>query len=517
MLRQGTLSVTSFSLLRRGSIVEYNLNGLRSPLVINGEYLWPNELSDYRDKNGYRVLLVPDGFLMPGQSDGAIYAIRDPDNPNSVPVRITAQKMGWFYHRAVHVKLPGGAEGILTARARKTLLGQGEGELVWLAVPEGFQMHHYPTKRSVPTTSLRDTSTEHQSLVEDSSCAACPCPPWVETVLVEGPDVMFELLDLDRDDDRIEVVAAHFFGRKLSIHSIRSTPSAPYVEVVHSSSVDTGGRPYGLCLARMTADGDASSSELSDWDEEVLFNCRDVKRSTSVSKANRYKQRQKQLAASMKNSSPVAAASSSMDTSLPTHLLVTTHECSYDVPSAVNMLFSTMGGIYPRVRTAGGIHARDDELGNGSEMQLAEVGGDEQLRGGTLFAYSIPSIARSSAMKSRSRIKSGRSLPRGNELGGDNDGGSTAVLNIPHVALETSSATLSTIVDRAASSPSAQIALWSRRAICTGFRVRGWGGIFAPGAPGFPYVFRMPSRPQVQYVLHLIPYRWMDACMQLLT
>jgi len=480
--------VTSFSLLRRGSIVEYNLNGLRSPLVINGDYLWPNELSDYRDKNGYRVLLVPDGFLMPGQSDGAIYAIRDPDNPNSVPVRITAQKKGWFYHRAVHVKLPGGEEGILTARARKSLLGRGDGELVWLAVPEGFQMHHYPGKRSLSTARVTDPGstsvTAHQSVIEYDSCAACP--PWVETVLIEGPDVMFELLDLDKDDDRIEVVAAHFFGRKLSIHSIRSTPSAPYVEVVHSSSVDTGGRPYGLCLARLTADGDASS-ELADWDEEILFNYRDVKRLVSVSKVNKSKQRQKQK----------GARDSSVDTSLPTHLLVTTHECSYDVPSAVNMLFSTMGGIYPRVRTVGGRHAINNELGKGTAMQLGEGGGGDQLKGGTLFAYSIPSIIHSSPMKSRGRIKFARSLPLGSQLSCSDEGSPTAVMPISHGAFDTSSEVLTTIADRV-SHPTTPISLWSRRALCTGFRVRGWGGIFSPGAPGFPYVFRMPSRPQVR-------------------
>jgi hypothetical protein len=28
--------------------------------------------------------------------------------------------------------------------------------------------------------------------------------------------------------------------------------------------------------------------------------------------------------------------------------------------------------------------------------------------------------------------------------------------------------------------------------------VSGWGGIFSPGAPGFPYVFRMPNKPQVR-------------------
>lgn len=44
-------------------------------------------------------------------------------NRNSHPIRITSHKPGWFYHRAVHVKLPGGHEGILTARAKKTVLG----------------------------------------------------------------------------------------------------------------------------------------------------------------------------------------------------------------------------------------------------------------------------------------------------------------------------------------------------------------------------------------------------------
>ena len=56
-----------------------------------------------------------------------IYAIKDPhsrSNSNSHPIRITASKPGWFYHRAVHVKLPRGQEGILTARANKPLFGR---------------------------------------------------------------------------------------------------------------------------------------------------------------------------------------------------------------------------------------------------------------------------------------------------------------------------------------------------------------------------------------------------------
>lgn len=55
-----------------------------------------------------------------------VYAMKDPHNrgnKNSHPIRITSHKPGWFYHRAVHVKLPGGHEGILTARAKKAVLG----------------------------------------------------------------------------------------------------------------------------------------------------------------------------------------------------------------------------------------------------------------------------------------------------------------------------------------------------------------------------------------------------------
>ena len=35
---------------------------------------------------------------------------------------------------------------------------------------------------------------------------------WQETVLIAGPDVMFEVVDLDDSDQSVEIVAAHFFG-----------------------------------------------------------------------------------------------------------------------------------------------------------------------------------------------------------------------------------------------------------------------------------------------------------------
>jgi hypothetical protein len=63
--------------------MEFDLNGVKYPKTFGGEYLWPNELSTYTDTAGCKVMLIPDGFLTPGQNDGAIYAIRDPNNMNS--------------------------------------------------------------------------------------------------------------------------------------------------------------------------------------------------------------------------------------------------------------------------------------------------------------------------------------------------------------------------------------------------------------------------------------------------
>lgn len=44
---------------------------------------------------------------------------------------------------------------------------------------------------------------------------------------------------------------------------------------------------------------------------------------------------------------------------------------------------------------------------------------------------------------------------------------------------------------------------WKRQTLFRGFKVCGWGGIFSPGAPGFPYVFRMPNKPQVRCAFSL--------------
>ena len=85
-----------------------------------GPYLWPNELNVWEDSAAGMldspVMLVSDGFILPGHDDGGLYAVVNPRSSAAQVYRITQHKPGWFYHRAVHVHLPGGRQGILTAR-----------------------------------------------------------------------------------------------------------------------------------------------------------------------------------------------------------------------------------------------------------------------------------------------------------------------------------------------------------------------------------------------------------------
>ena len=316
--------------------------------------------------------LIKYNFQYSGQNDGGLYAIRDPHTINALPIRITATKKGWFYHRAVHVKLPTGEEGILTARANKPLLGRGKGELVWLSLPPDLDSC-FPTASTISDTYSADSfpvletevlqemtqkirhTTMNKKAIEIAITPTPPPPkvissstPWTEVILAEGPDVMFEVLDLDSSDDCLEVISAHFFGQKLSVHSIKAIPTAPYIEISAMKTLDTIGRPYGLCLATMTP----TPSKPKD---------------------------------SREIPSSILPDYSSCDNSEPTHLLVSTHECSYDFPSAYNMALSALGGIYPSIITGAAFAFR-----NGQQSVRPGVEDIGDVRGGSLFSYEIP-------------------------------------------------------------------------------------------------------------------------------
>ena len=87
-----------------------------------------------------RAIVVPDGFLVPGHTNGGIYIIRM--HPNELTTVVETVKLtkkvknqDWFYHMGYWVDLnQDGRKDFVTARST----GQaGEGELLWLEHPEG--------------------------------------------------------------------------------------------------------------------------------------------------------------------------------------------------------------------------------------------------------------------------------------------------------------------------------------------------------------------------------------------
>lgn len=236
------LWISQFSLTRGGSVTKLRMGELAKPRTgaaaaaaptwggVRAPFLWPNEVAPVPPGTvrGLReeALLVADGFLMPGKNDGAVYLVASPGGPGERRLRLTAPAPGFFYHKAVWVDLfQTGQKGILTARAKKPLLGQAEGELVFFEQP----------------------------LVRDP--LASFCTPWKETVITTGPDVMFEVIDIDPDDDSIEIVAAEFFNERLTLTSLaprRDWLGPNKIQVKQKMVIDAGcGPAYGVTAANL--------------------------------------------------------------------------------------------------------------------------------------------------------------------------------------------------------------------------------------------------------------------------
>lgn len=438
ILAEGVLTITSFSMLRKGSIFKFNYrdnshsdgpsDGTESGSnEVAGSYLWPNELNMFDDARGRPVLLVADGFILPGQNDGGLYAIRDPQRGAGAHVqRITEHKAGWFYHRAVHVHLPGGRDGILTARATKPLWGKGRGELVWLTQPDAFSATSDDAGSAKTWAEAGWRERVMRLLRRPVTCA-----PWQETVLAEGPDVMFEVLDLDKGDDSLEVVSAQFFDEQIIVHSLRATDRPPYVEATTLGTLPTVGRPYGLCLMSLPSDNHGAA------DEETPY--------AAAASGPRFPPGRR----------PRRDDACHVDSAPPTHLLVSTHECSYDMH--VNKLaLGAIGDMFPRIVAGAALPYRGHEPVYRQDADRAAP--SSNVEGGSLFAYALP-LAPPAAP---SPPPPSTPLPS---------------------AAEAALPTLPTLS-------------WPRTSLFRGFKVSSWWAFFSPGAPGFPYVFKMPGAPR---------------------
>merc|ERR1719384_102543 len=181
---------------------------------------WPNVLS--RVPEGYGdFIVVPDGFLPPGKSDGDLFLAR----PDGSTHRFSKSKKGTFYHEVEWHDFNGdGLLDILTLRCTKTgsvFSGfEFSGEMVWLVNPGKSQMDKVI---------------------------------WEEHVITAGPDVIFKSKPYK---DGLAVFTTEFFnptGPKLSVHFI--TKQGEYIS---SRTIDDNlGKPFAVDITDLDGDGKA--------------------------------------------------------------------------------------------------------------------------------------------------------------------------------------------------------------------------------------------------------------------
>ncbi|KAL7549409.1 hypothetical protein ACHAWF_012679 [Thalassiosira exigua] len=353
------LWVTGFSIARqKGELHTLDIESGVMSSVNDGTakaIKWPNEVTSVpkqANAHGHNeledALLVTDGFLVPGKDKGGLYVVRNPGHgvsewrvcltgrTNLQDITVDSDVSDWFYHKAIWLDLTGdGRMSILTARAKFPLLksnngvqqqssgsqGKGQGQLVWLERP---MPHSYDANTGTPL--------DVDGTVFDPFSARNT--PWKLRVLDEGPDVMFSVADLDPADDTIEVIASQFFGKKLSLHSLKLGPDP---KIIFRKTID---ERVGSAFSSILADLDGRASDLQPKVVDSGSTVMSLKEGDSFS-----------------------------------HVLVTSHECSY-AESLENNARSNQ---------------RNKVTEMGQENRITTSQENEPVTdGGSLFAYRIP-------------------------------------------------------------------------------------------------------------------------------
>ena len=166
------------------------------------------------------------------------------------------------------------------------------------------------------------------------------CSYYNYRVLDEGPDVMFSVADLDPLDDTIEIIASQFFSKKLSLHSLKigSDPKIVFRRTID----DRCGAAFSSLLADL--DGLATLDQTSNQPTVVDSG------STVVS---------------LKNGDAFS------------HLLVTSHECSYAESSG-------------EANSKSNNQDCPGEILSTHDSSTTATNDQSKIDGGSLFAYRIP-------------------------------------------------------------------------------------------------------------------------------
>ena len=164
-----------------------------------------------------RAVFVPDGFLVPMHTDGGVYIILlGDDNTPTTQFKITKEKSGYFYHTGEWRDFNN--DGYLDFLTARTDAKKGDGHLLWLENP-GTQ------------------ATGNQE--------------WAEHVITEGPDVLFEIYELDNDASTLEVFAGEFWNEQVTLNILDAATGALKNRVVID---DTVKHAYRASVTKLNGD-----------------------------------------------------------------------------------------------------------------------------------------------------------------------------------------------------------------------------------------------------------------------
>ena len=166
------------------------------------------------------VIMVPDGFLIPGHKNGGVYLmIQDKEHTHHTnkTVRITKEKKDHWFHSGHWVDMNGdGLKDILIARSNGEKKG---GVLLWLENPG--------------ETALDGTE-------------------WEQHHIVDGPDVYTSIDFLPQYPGEVIVWASQFFDEKLGVYRVSLTDG----ELIDSKIIDSDiGSAYAADLVDLNGDG----------------------------------------------------------------------------------------------------------------------------------------------------------------------------------------------------------------------------------------------------------------------
>jgi hypothetical protein len=202
------------------AVTNDTVSKLKSEKLKTPSFEWPNDVQVIpQEVFGYRAIMVPDGFLVPGKTNGGLYIITMDETDITLTkstTKISAKNKGYFFHMGEWVDLNGdGRLDFLTARSNAKA---GGGQLVWF--------EH-------PAEGLTDAT-------------------WTEHVISEGPDVGIQVVEVSQYKNEVVVFAAEFFNERVSFYRV-STKTGELVDMrVIDTTIESA---YSVTYADLNGDG----------------------------------------------------------------------------------------------------------------------------------------------------------------------------------------------------------------------------------------------------------------------